>query len=126
MYTLPDVWIRPPFGGKGRKMTGQLEAHANGFRYTSPKGEQLDIMYRRARPLRTCRVLIRAPIHDLQTVDATRGRRLAAGRALRAAPVVQASRGGAGGPPPRAHPAVRGRGARLLRSTSAHGVCLRD
>ena len=46
MYTLPDVWIRPPFGGKGRKVTGQLEAHANGFRYTSPKGEQLDIMYR--------------------------------------------------------------------------------
>ena len=49
MYTLPDVWIRPPFGGKGRKVTGQLEAHANGFRYTSPKGEQLDIMYRCAR-----------------------------------------------------------------------------
>ncbi|KAK9824573.1 hypothetical protein WJX72_011424 [[Myrmecia] bisecta] len=46
MYTLPDVWIRPPFGGKGRKMTGQLEAHANGFRYTTPKGESLDIMYR--------------------------------------------------------------------------------
>lgn len=43
---LPDVWIRPPFGGRGRKMTGQLEAHANGFRYTSPKGETLDIMYR--------------------------------------------------------------------------------
>lgn len=46
VYTLPDVWIRPPFGGKGRKMTGQLEAHANGFRYSSPKGETLDIMYR--------------------------------------------------------------------------------
>ena len=46
MYALNDVWIRPPFGGKGRKMTGQLEAHANGFRYSSPKGEQLDIMYR--------------------------------------------------------------------------------
>ena len=52
MYTLPDVWIRPPFGGKGRKMTGQLEAHANGFRYTSPRGEQLDIMYRCAPPAR--------------------------------------------------------------------------
>ena len=46
MYTLPDVWIRPAFGGKGRKMTGTLEAHANGFRYNSPKGESLDIMYR--------------------------------------------------------------------------------
>ena len=49
MYALNDVWIRPPFGGKGRKMTGQLEAHANGFRYSSPKGDQLDIMYRCAR-----------------------------------------------------------------------------
>lgn len=48
-YTLPDVWIRPPLGGKGRKMTGQLEAHANGFRYLGPKGEVLDIMYRCAR-----------------------------------------------------------------------------
>lgn len=46
MYTLPDVWIRPTFGGKGRKVTGQLEAHSNGFRYSSPKGETLDIMYR--------------------------------------------------------------------------------
>lgn len=46
MYALPDVWIRPAFGGKGRKVTGTLEAHANGFRYSSPKGEELDIMYR--------------------------------------------------------------------------------
>lgn len=50
MYTLPDVWIRPSFGGKGRKVTGQLEAHSNGFRYSSPKGETLDIMYRCVRP----------------------------------------------------------------------------
>ena len=47
-YVLPDVWIRPPFGGKGRKVTGSLESHANGFRYHNPKGEQLDIMYRSA------------------------------------------------------------------------------
>ncbi len=46
VYTLNDVWIRPAFGGKGRKMTGQLEAHANGLRYSTPKGETLDIMYR--------------------------------------------------------------------------------
>ncbi|GAB4820394.1 hypothetical protein N2152v2_007440 [Parachlorella kessleri] len=46
VYSLPDVWVRPAFGGKGRKVTGTLEAHANGFRYTSPKGEELDIMYR--------------------------------------------------------------------------------
>lgn len=45
-YVLPDVWIRPPFGGKGRKVTGTLESHANGFRYQNPKGEVLDIMYR--------------------------------------------------------------------------------
>ena len=45
-HLLPDVWIRPPLGGKGRKMTGQLEAHANGFRYLGPKGEVLDLMYR--------------------------------------------------------------------------------
>lgn len=45
-YVLPEVWIRPPFGGKGRKVTGSLESHANGFRYQNPKGEQLDIMYR--------------------------------------------------------------------------------
>lgn len=46
VYALPDVWIRPAFGGKGRKVTGTLEAHANGFRYTSPKGEELDVLYR--------------------------------------------------------------------------------
>jgi nucleosome binding factor SPN SPT16 subunit len=27
-------------------MAGTLEAHSNGFRYTSPKGEELDVMYR--------------------------------------------------------------------------------
>ncbi|KAI3435579.1 hypothetical protein D9Q98_001644 [Chlorella vulgaris] len=46
VYALPDVWIRPAFAGKGRKVTGTLEAHGNGFRYTSPKGDELDIMYR--------------------------------------------------------------------------------
>ena len=45
-HALPDVWIRPPFGGKGRKMAGALEAHANGFRYSSPRGDTLDILYR--------------------------------------------------------------------------------
>lgn len=46
VFSLPDVWVRPAFGGKGRKVAGTLEAHFNGFRYTSPKGEELDIMYR--------------------------------------------------------------------------------
>lgn len=50
MYTLPDVWIRPTFAGRGRKVSGQLEAHTNGFRYSNPKGETLDIMYRYALP----------------------------------------------------------------------------
>ena len=48
MLSLPDVWIRPTFGGKGRKMTGQLQAFSNGFRYSTPKQEKLDIMYRYA------------------------------------------------------------------------------
>ena len=46
VLTLPDVWIRPNFGGKGRKMAGQLQAFQNGFRYSTPKQEKLDIMYR--------------------------------------------------------------------------------
>lgn len=46
VFALDNVWIRPALGGKGRKMTGTLEAHSNGFRYTSPKGDTLDIMYR--------------------------------------------------------------------------------
>jgi nucleosome binding factor SPN SPT16 subunit len=43
---LPDLWIRPVFGGRGRKLTGTLEAHANGFRYsTSRADERVDVMY---------------------------------------------------------------------------------
>lgn len=43
---LPDLWIRPVFGGRGRKLTGSLEAHANGFRYaTSRPDERVDIMF---------------------------------------------------------------------------------
>ncbi|XP_042483515.1 FACT complex subunit SPT16-like [Macadamia integrifolia] len=43
---LPDLWIRPPFGGRGRKISGTLEAHVNGFRYsTSRQNERVDIMY---------------------------------------------------------------------------------
>jgi nucleosome binding factor SPN SPT16 subunit len=44
---LSDVWIRPSFGGRGKKATGSLEAHVNGFRYATNKAdERLDIMYR--------------------------------------------------------------------------------
>lgn len=43
---LPDLWIRPAFGGRGRKLTGTLEAHVNGFRYsTSRADERVEIMY---------------------------------------------------------------------------------
>ncbi|KAH9319247.1 hypothetical protein KI387_021016, partial [Taxus chinensis] len=43
---LADLWIRPPFGGRGRKMTGTLEAHHNGFRYSTMRAEErVDIMY---------------------------------------------------------------------------------
>lgn len=44
---LSDLWIRPAFGGRGRKLPGSLEAHANGFRYsTSRPDERVDVMYR--------------------------------------------------------------------------------
>ncbi|KAI3990766.1 hypothetical protein MKX01_037902 [Papaver californicum] len=41
-----DLWIRPPFGGRDRKLSGTLEAHVNGFRYSTRKPyERVDIMY---------------------------------------------------------------------------------
>lgn len=44
---LSDLWIRPVFGGRGRKLSGTLEAHSNGFRYsTSRSDERVDIMFR--------------------------------------------------------------------------------
>ncbi|KAL6964609.1 FACT complex subunit spt16 [Sarracenia purpurea var. burkii] len=43
---LSDLWIRPVFGGRGRKLTGTFEAHSNGFRYsTSRPDERVDIMF---------------------------------------------------------------------------------
>ncbi|GFY89089.1 global transcription factor C [Actinidia rufa] len=43
---LTDLWIRPVFGGRGRKLTGTLEAHTNGFRYsTSRHDERVDVMF---------------------------------------------------------------------------------
>lgn len=43
---LSDLWIRPVFGGRGRKLSGTLEAHTNGFRYaTSRSDERVDIMF---------------------------------------------------------------------------------
>uniref|UniRef100_A0A6N2LIN6 FACT complex subunit n=1 Tax=Salix viminalis TaxID=40686 RepID=A0A6N2LIN6_SALVM len=43
---LLDLWVRPPFGGRGRKLTGSLEAHTNGLRYsTSRPDERVDVMF---------------------------------------------------------------------------------
>ncbi|KAJ7544149.1 hypothetical protein O6H91_09G066200 [Diphasiastrum complanatum] len=43
---LSDLWIRPPFGGRGRKMPGTLEGHTNGFLYSTMKAdEKVNIMY---------------------------------------------------------------------------------
>ncbi|GMP39846.1 hypothetical protein CsSME_00010531 [Camellia sinensis var. sinensis] len=43
---LSDLWIRPVFGGSGRKLTGTLEAHTYGFWYsTSRSDERAEIMF---------------------------------------------------------------------------------
>ncbi|XP_065867180.1 FACT complex subunit SPT16-like [Euphorbia lathyris] len=43
---LTDLWIRPVFGGRGRKLPGSLEAHVNGFRFsTSRSDERVDVMF---------------------------------------------------------------------------------
>ncbi|VVC28157.1 Hypothetical protein CINCED_3A014976 [Cinara cedri] len=40
---LKDLYIRPNIVNK--RMTGTLEAHSNGFRYTSVRGDKVDILY---------------------------------------------------------------------------------
>ncbi|CAH0557604.1 unnamed protein product [Brassicogethes aeneus] len=40
---LKDLYIRPNIVSK--RMTGSLEAHNNGFRYTSVRGDKVDILY---------------------------------------------------------------------------------
>ncbi|KAK1318818.1 FACT complex subunit SPT16 [Acorus calamus] len=43
---LRELWIRPPFPGRGRKLPGSLTAHVNGFRYsTSRSDERVDILF---------------------------------------------------------------------------------
>ncbi|CAB4285081.1 unnamed protein product [Prunus armeniaca] len=43
---LSDLWIRPVFGGRGRKIPGTLEAHSNGFRFsTTRQDERVDVMF---------------------------------------------------------------------------------
>lgn len=42
VYRLPDLWIRPSMQtGKGRKITGTLECHQNGFRYVLQRNNEL-------------------------------------------------------------------------------------
>lgn len=45
LFRLPDLYIKPTFGGRGRRSSGTLEAHSNGFRYRNPKGEVCDVIY---------------------------------------------------------------------------------
>ncbi|CAF1037590.1 unnamed protein product [Rotaria sp. Silwood1] len=40
---LKDLYIRPSLSNK--KINGTLEAHTNGFRYTSVRGDKIDILY---------------------------------------------------------------------------------
>ncbi|CAN8246569.1 unnamed protein product [Cochlearia groenlandica] len=42
---LSELWIRPPFGGR-KKIPGTLEAHANGFRYSTTRpDERVDVLF---------------------------------------------------------------------------------
>lgn len=46
LIRLTNVFIEPSFGGYWKKLSGILEAHINGFRYsTSKPGECVDISY---------------------------------------------------------------------------------
>ena len=40
---LRDLYLRPSLANK--KINGVLEAHTNGFRYTSVRGDKIDILY---------------------------------------------------------------------------------
>ncbi|CAH8569723.1 unnamed protein product [Heterobilharzia americana] len=42
-FRLKDLYIRPNVASK--RITGTLEAHTNGFRFTSVRGDQVDILY---------------------------------------------------------------------------------
>lgn len=40
---LKDLFVRPNIVAK--RMSGSLEAHNNGFRYTTPRGDKIDVLY---------------------------------------------------------------------------------
>ncbi|KAF6998357.1 hypothetical protein CFC21_014479 [Triticum aestivum] len=45
---LNDVWIRPAFGGRGRKLTGTLQAHVNGFRCSTSRADETYVFFQPA------------------------------------------------------------------------------
>jgi nucleosome binding factor SPN SPT16 subunit len=51
---LPEISLKPPISSK--KTQGVLEAHVNGFRFISTKGEKVDIIYNNIKHafLQTC------------------------------------------------------------------------
>jgi len=43
---LPDLWLRPALAGRGRKVPGVAEVHANGLRYSTPRSpETVDVTW---------------------------------------------------------------------------------
>ena len=60
---LPEIFIKPPISGK--KTQGVLEAHINGFRFISTKGEKVDIIYNNIKHafLQTCESELIVLIH---------------------------------------------------------------
>ena len=60
---LPEIFIKPAISGK--KTQGVLEAHMNGFRFISTKGEKVDIIYNNIKHafLQTCESELIVLIH---------------------------------------------------------------
>jgi len=60
---LPEISIKPPISSK--KSQGVLEAHTNGFRFISTKGEKVDIIYKNIKHsfLQTCESELIVLIH---------------------------------------------------------------
>lgn len=60
---LPEIFIKPPISSK--KSQGTLEAHVNGFKFVSTKGERVDIIYKNIKHafLQTCETELIVLIH---------------------------------------------------------------
>ena len=44
---LKDLYVKPSIGARGKRIQGTLQAHRNGFLFTTRKGEKLKILYSR-------------------------------------------------------------------------------